>query len=179
MQSFKATDAAEKKFQDIAMPLLDAISLDRSAFVAGAYTCWILGDVLYVLKASPMAGVITQDAFRMGFYAIHDMFTRPGTFEFYLKVFRAIFGDSVEVTFTRPAPGKLEINVESLDIVQEPLMARRIVNNAYVYEALETSGGEEILFQGTQGIKNQSEMDALMRELYPAGVWVETTLIIT
>lgn len=179
MQNFKTSDLMEQKFREAGLPVLNNLVLARQELFAGAYTCYALGDVLYITKASPMSGIITQENFRMGFAAIHDLFTRPGTFEFYMDVFRAIFGDSVQVEFTRPAPGKLLINVESLDAVEYPLLGRSIVDNTYIYDNVVARDGDLIVGQGTQGIKTQQEMDALMREITPAGGWIVTTLVIT
>ncbi len=176
MQNFKDTDDKEAKIRDAALPFLEGLGVERDAFLAGAFTCFVLGDVLFELKISPLADSIPQDAFRASFYAIHNLFTRPGTFEFYLDVFRAIFGASVDVEFVIPEPGHLQINIESLSVLQEDFLARRIVNNVYVFDEVVDEDGDNIAFQEALGIKTQSEIDALVAELYPAGLIVEADL---
>lgn len=178
-QAFKANDQTEAKVVAVFSPTLDILNTDRDAFWEGSYTCFLLGDVLYALKRDPLAGVITQDTFRQSFFAIHDLFTRPGTFEFYLTVFRAIWGDDVDVTFDVSTPGVLLINIDALSIQLYDLLARRIVDNAYVDDTLVTEAGDTIQAAVSSGIKTQNETDALLNELYPAGLWVVTTLVVS
>src|SRR5690606_40936008 len=102
MQAFKETDEKEEKVVATAFPVLDLISNDRTDFFDGAYEAFPLGDVLFDLNRDPLAGVVTREIFRSSFFAIHQLFTRPGTFEFYLDVFRAVWGDGVEVEFSIP-----------------------------------------------------------------------------
>src|SRR5690606_13222941 len=90
----------------------------------------------------PLVGVITRETFRSSFFAIHQLFTRPGTFEFYLDVFRAVWGDDVEVEFSIPQSGVLQINIEALDVQLSIAAARRIVNNSYVYDEIILQGGD-------------------------------------
>ncbi len=176
MQLFKESDAKEVKVRDCVLPLLQNLGVERDAFYNGAYTCFEFGDVLIALNASPLADTISAEAFRTGFFAIHELFTRPGTFEFYLEVFRAIFGDDVDVEFVVPAPGRLQINIESLTTLTADFLSRSIVDNVYERDEVVDHDGFNIAFQGTVGIKTQSEMDALMVELHPAGLFVETDL---
>lgn len=176
LQKFKENDVKEGKVRDIALPLLSLLGTDRDAFFEQAYEASPLGQVLYNLKASPLARAISEANFVMAFSAIHKLFTRPGNFEFYLEVFRLIWGEDVDVEFVVPAPGKLIINVEALAISLDFLMARTIVDNAYVYDEFVDENGDNIMAQVTSGIKTQSEADALIYEFYPAGLWVQINL---
>lgn len=178
MKAFKETDLVEKKVRDIALPLLNILSGDRTQFFNEGYVAYPLGDVLFDLRRDPLAGVITKEVYRISFPAIHDLFTRSGTFEFYMDVFRSIWGENVEVVFTIPSPGVLQINVEALDSQTELFMARRVENDVYFFDEVMDHEGDNLVFQGTQGIKTQGEIDALINELHPAGVYVETTLVI-
>lgn len=178
LQRFKENDLTEKKYIDAMMPALTGIGASLDEFWEDAYECYLLGDVLYELGRDPMSGVITQDIYRQSFPAIHQLFTRPGTFEFYLTVFRSIWGDAVDVTFAIPSPGVLTINAEVLDIGTFDFVAREIVDNAYQYNPVVDEASDFIQFRDTVGIKNQSEIDALMNELSPEGVIVITTLTV-
>lgn len=179
MQAFKETDEKEAKVAATFTPLLDLLSSDRDTMYDEAFSAYPLGDIFVALNNSPLARAIPADAFRKSFFAIFDLFTRPGTFEFYLTVFRAIFGEEVEVTFSVPAPGKLNINIESLNELLETFSARSIVDDAYIYDDVIDHDGDFIAFQGSQGIKTQAELDALMKELQPAGIFVTATLTLT
>lgn len=177
LQRFKENDVTEAKFIAVAMPILELLGEDRNQFFTEAFTCFLLGDVLYELDRDPMAGVITQEIFRESFPAIHQLFSRPGTFEFYLTVFRSIWGSEVEVEFIVPSPGVLQINIEAIDIAGFTLLLREIQDDQYVYSELIDHEGDLIMVQDKVGTKSQAEIEALMNELSPYGIFVETSLI--
>lgn len=179
MQYFKETDAKERKMAAIASSFLELLSSDRSEFYENAYTCYALGDVFVALNNSPLANAMPPDAFRKAYFAIHELFTRPGTFEFYLTVFRAIFGEGVNIEFVVPASGQLEINIQSLNMQLDIFGARKIINNAYTYDEIVDHDGDYIAFQGVQGIKTPEEVAAIMIELQVAGVFTTATLTFT
>ena len=178
LQAFKDNDLIEPKVRDAILPFLNLRDSELDEFFLGAYECYVLGDVMY-LTGHPMSGVIPQDVFRMSFPSIHQLFTRPGTFEFYLDVFRAVWGEDVAITFTVPAPGKLEIDIAALTVTPYTALFREIVDNAYVFTEWVDHVGDNIIFQGSQGIKTQAEAEALVNEFRPAGIWAVTTLTIT
>ncbi len=178
LQAFKETDLVEPKVRDAILPFSNLRDSELDEFFLGAYECFILGDVLY-LTGHPLSGVIQQDVFRMSFPAIHELFTRPGTFEFYLDVFRSVWGEDVEIEFMVPAPGVLQINIDALVVIEYTALFREIVDNVYVFSEWVDDEGDNIIFQGTQGIKTQEEAEALVNEFRPAGIWTETTLSIS
>lgn len=176
LQRFKENDETEAKVIATAMPVLDALGVHHDEFFIGADTSHGLGAVLYDLDRDPMSGVITRDVYVKSFPAIHQLFTRPGTFEFYLAVFRSIWGDTVTITFDVPAPGVLTINAVVLDLDDFVLAAREIFNNLYEFNEIIDQEGDNIEVRDTIGIKTESEIDALMNELAPEGIFVVTTL---
>lgn len=178
-QRFKENDESEAKVISVALPSLNALGIARDEFEVGAFTCFKLGEVLFDLERDPVAGVITREVFIKAFYGIHALFTRPGTFEFYLEMFRAIFGEDVDVEFTVPGPGQLSININSLFLEGFNLVARAVVDGDYEYYPLITSDtGDYILAQGVAGIRTQGEIDALMAEVAPSGIYTICTLTV-
>lgn len=177
LQPFKPNDISEPRVAGCLIPILEPLEDERDLFFADAYNAKPLGEVLYELGRDPLVGVITEEIYADSFPAIHELFTRPATFEYYLTVFRAIFGENVNVTFSVPAPGKLLINADALDPETFRILARRIVDDAYLYNLVITTDTEDyITAVGTQGIKTQNEMDALIFELSVAGIWTVCTL---
>ncbi len=177
IQRFKPNDAIETKTLAAITPTLDALVEDHDDLYEGAFTAADLGDVLFNLDRDPMAGVIDATTFRQSFWAIHTLFTRPGTFEFYLTVFRAIWGDDVDVEFTVPGNGKLQIGVSgTLTPELSPLMFREVVGTSYLYHNFVTQDGDTIQAQGFQGLKSQADADRLIGELAVQGVYTTLTL---
>ncbi len=179
LKPFRANDEKEPKFVAAALPTLAVQGDWRDTFFSEAYDAAPLGDVLYTLDRHPMAhGVLTPEIFRTCFWAINQIFTRPGTFEFYLTVFRAIWGDAVAIEFTNSTPGILGINISGIEGATSNLIFREIVSDVYVHSNWVDEDGDQLLAQVTTGTKNQSEVDALINEISPVGVLVTATLII-
>lgn len=178
-QRFKENDENELIMINLALPTLAALGVARDDMEVGAFECFKLGGVLWDLGRDPMADVITRELFASSFFAIHQLFTRPGTYEFYLEVFRAVFGPDVDVEFVNPDPGVLEINIDAEDLTTFRLQARQIVDGEYVYYDLVTSdGGDFIMGQGTSGARTQAEIDALINEISPNGIFTTCTLVV-
>ncbi len=176
-QRFKENDPTELDIIGLALPTLTELGLERDALFLGAFTCFLLGDVLYEEMRDPLANVITQEVYRESFPAIHDLFTRPGTFEFYLDVFHKIFPADTAIEFVIPGPGILEINIDATTFQTVYLMARRIEDDAYVYENLVTSDtNDKITGRVVKGIKTQDEVDGLIVEISAYGVFTTATL---
>lgn len=176
-QRFKGDDT-ELKFEASAEPLLSAIGTELNAMDAGAFNAMPLGDALHNLKASPLARAIKQSIFRTCFNDIFSAFVYAGSFEGYITVFKKIFGETAVIEFTVPAPGKLLINIEAT-LEEFNFVARRIVSGAYVFDNVIYEDGDgtgNILFRNFKGFESQYELEKMLFELVPGGVYTEITL---
>lgn len=179
MQRFKENDATEPEVYNLLLPMLETIGLDRDTFLEDAYLTHGLGGAIFDLAMDPISDVVTRDVYVEGYPAIHELFTRPGTFEFYLSVFRKIFADDVDVQFEIPGPGQLNIVVSAVTYQTFNLTAREIVDDVYVYSKLVTSDlNEYIMTQGVKGIKTQEEISGLLTEISAYGVFTTVELVI-
>lgn len=174
-QYFKG-DALEKKFDGTGEPILTAIEGQRDDFLEGAYATGPLGDVIFDSGRSPLSNAISRDIFRIAFREIFDAFVQVGTFEAYLTVFRKIFGDDVVVEFTVPAPGKLEIDIEAAGVELTNFITRYIEDNKYIYDQIVDEEGDNIVFQSIKGFTSQYELEQMLFEMVPAGVYTEISL---
>lgn len=175
MQYFKG-DELEVKFYEAGKEILDQVSLQKDLFFAGAYETAPLGDMIYETERAPLAKAIDPLIFRDAFKEIFDAFVTAGSFESYLTVFRKIFGETVDVTFVVPAPGKLEINIEADELELSEFVARYISENQYVFDEMIDDEGDNIVLQTVKGFESQYELEQMLRELVPAGVWTEISL---
>ncbi len=177
MEYFKG-DELELKFYNAAAPTLDDLSADKDDFAAGAYSAAPLGDVLYESGRSPLANAIAQDIFRIAFKEIFEAFVVAGSLESYLTVFRKIFGEDVDVTFTIPALGKLLIDIEADEAELTNFVAKEIVDNDYQLNEVIDDEDDNIAFQTIKGFESQYELEQMLFELVPAGIYTEITLTI-
>lgn len=179
MQKFK-NDDIENKYIASGSPIMDLLTIAKDEFFDGAYSCGPLGDLLHNIARSPLADAIAPDIFRTSFNTIYNAFVTAGTFESYLTVFADIFGADVGVTFTVPAPGKLDIDIVAQDLTEDDFVARHIEFDAYLYDDViwydQTPDNGNIVFQSVKGFKTQYELEQMLFELVPDGVYTTITL---
>lgn len=175
MQYFKGDDK-EKQMVDSAKPTLDILSASKSEFLADAYKCAILGDLLYETGRAPLANAIAKNIFRISFSEIFEAFTVAGSFESYLTVFRKIFGEEVEIEFTVPAPGKLNIDIIASGVEESEFISRYIEDNEYFFDDIIDDEGDDIVFQTVKGFTSQYELEQMLFEMVPAGVYTDIDL---
>ena len=170
-------DAIEKKFDSSAKPLLDILGAERDDFLENAYTAYGLGAALWDENLTPLSNAIDRDIFMQSFSAIFDAFVVAGSAESYLTVFRKIFGEDVEVTFTVPAPGKLTMDILAQGVELTNFVAREIANDNYVFANVITQDGlDNIVFQSIKGFTSQYELEQMLTEMVPAGIVPTITL---
>lgn len=177
MQFFKG-DELERKVYEVGRTIFDELSLQRTEFYNQAYDNHILGELIWDSGRSPLANAIPRDIFREAFTEIFNTFRIAGTFESYLDIFRKIFGNDVQVEFDVPAPGKLIINIEAQGIELYDLITRYIENNTYFFDDIIDDEGDEIVLQGIKGMESQYEVEQMLFELVPAGIFTDINLTI-
>lgn len=178
VQMFKKGDQEELKFFNSSSPVLSDLELSRDEFFNNCYTCFVLGEVIFDGNFSPLVNAVPRDIFRKTFADIFDSFVVAGSFESYLSVFRKVFGASVDVTFTVPAPGKLQIDIIADTLVLETFIARRIEGNQYIFDDIIDDQSETIVFQAVEGLESQYELEQMLFEMVPAGIFTDINLTI-
>ena len=178
MPQFFKGDAEERRYYNSGQPIMSDLSTQKDLFFDDAYACFILGELLYDTNRAPLANAIRRDIFRESFSTIFDAFLLAGSFEAYLTVFRKIFGDDVDVEFTVPAPGKLQIDIVAAGFELSDFLARRIEANTYVYDEVIDDEGDNIAFQSVKGFTSQYELEQMLFEMVPDGIYTEITLAV-
>jgi hypothetical protein len=175
MQYFKG-DAKELQMYAAGAAALDQVALQLDLFIDGAFETYPLGDLLFDNDLAPLSNAIPREIFREAFVEIFDAFIGVGSFEAYLTVFRKIFGDDVVVEFTVPAPGKLNIDIEATGIELHDFITRYIENNEYVLDEIVDEVDDNIVFQTLKGFQTQYELEQMLFEMVPAGIFTQITL---
>lgn len=175
MDYFKG-DADEIKFVNTGANLFNQIEQEKDDFFDGAYACFVLGEILHDSGRVPLANAIPRSIFRESFTNIFDAFLEAGTFEGYLTVFRDIFGETVDVTFTVPAPGRLQIDIVADGIVEENLIGREIVADEFVNSEILDQTSDNIVGSLIKGFNSQYELEVMLNEMVPAGIFTEISL---
>ncbi len=175
MQFFKG-DETELKFYNSLASVFDAVSSHKTDFFNNAFAASPLADMIFDSGRSPLTNAIVRDIFRLTFKEIFDAFVVAGTFESYLTVFRKIFGSDVVITFTVPGPGQLAIDIDATGTELSPFVARRIEDNAYIFEHVVDHLGNRIVFQTIKGFQSQYELEKMLFELVPGGIFTTISL---
>jgi hypothetical protein len=174
-QYFKG-DSLEIKFDAAGEVLISNIALQLDAFLADAYESQPFGDIIFADGRSPLANAISQDIYRETFNEVFSQFSVAGSFESYISVFEKIFGDSVDITLTVPGDGRLQIDIIAEGVDLNDAVARRIENNQYVLDELIDYEDDNIAFQKIKGFQSQYELEQMLFEMVPAGVFTEISL---
>ncbi len=176
MTQFFKGDATELKYFDSAAPIVDLLGDQKTTFFDEAFECFVLGETLYDAGRAPLTNAIPRAVFRQSFAAIFDAFVSAGTFESYLTVFRAIFGEDVDVTFTVPAAGKLNIDIVASSEGLFDFIANSVVGSVFVEDEVVDESGDNIAFQTLQGLETEYEVEQMLFELVPAGIFTQISL---
>lgn len=177
MQYFKGDDL-EKKIDLVTYQIEQDFSDQKNLFFTEAYECFALGDIIWDSGRSPLANAIPKNVFREAFSTLFDSFTFAGSFEGYLEVFRKVFGDSVTVEFTVPAPGKLNIDIIADSVQLDEFITRYIESNQYVFDEIIDDEGDNIVFQSFKGLESEYELNQMLFEMVPNGIYTEISLTI-
>lgn len=177
MQTFKG-DGVELNFYEVGRELFDELSFQRDIFFNEAYECYELGQMIWENQFSPLANAIRDEVFRASFSSIFESFTFAGSLESYLTVFRNVFGDDVDVTFTVPDPGKLQIDIVASSVQLDVFISRYIENNEYFFDEMIDDENDTIVFQSFKGLESEYELNQILFEMVPAGIYTEITLTI-
>lgn len=175
MKYFKGDDL-EKKFYEVARTLFNSLSDQRAEFFSGAYESYKLGELIHDNELVPIASSIQRSIFREAFQSIFETFLEAGSFEGYLEIFKKIFGDTVDVTFTVPAAGRLQIDIVADGIVLDNIVGREIVDDEYVSYPLVDENNDFVVGQSIKGFETQYEVEQMLFELVPQGIFTEITL---
>jgi len=176
---FKPNDNRDQKFNAIFDDLETGINADLNTFFQQAYASYRLGEIIWDNKLDPIAPVLSRDVYRTSFNAIHNLFTRPATYEFFLDVFRAMWGADVDVVFTIVKPGQLKIEIFGSTPAYNEILYREIVGPSYIYDEIITEDGDSITAQESSGPQTVDELLMIMSELGANGIYYSPLVLIT
>lgn len=175
MQFFKGDDL-EIKMETCGDQIATQLSGQKDAFFTDCYNSFPLGDLIYTIGASPLSNAIIQSVFRESFNDVFNAFSTAGCFESYISVFQKIFGADVDVEFTVPAPGELEIDITATGLEVSDFVARHIVGIDYILDTVITEASDTIEFRTVKGFQTQYELEQMLFELVPSGIYTVITL---
>lgn len=175
VQNFKG-DASELKMQDVGNPILDLTDAALDDFYINGFDASPFLLMLYDEGRMPFSERINRDAFVDFVKQALINFPVIGTFESYLFVLKAVFGENTEIRFTVTGPGLLSIEVEAVANTEFQFVAREFVSGAYVYYEVIDFEGDLLIFRGVAGIDTEYELVLLFSEIMPAGITPDISL---
>ncbi len=174
-QNFKG-DATELKMQLAASAPFDLCSAALDQFFAGGYDSSDFLLMLYDAGRMPFSDRVPRDSFVSFIAEAIPNFPVTGTFEAYIFILDAIFGDQTEVEFDVPSAGKLEMIVNAAASLDFDFQGREFSDSVYTTFEIVTMDDETIQFTGISGIDSEAELTQLLAELIPAGIWPDIAL---
>lgn len=177
IEKFKESDALEDRVNTVFD--LSAIDASLSSFFLNCYKSTKLGYALYDAQVDAFAISSSRALYALAFNAIHENAEFQGTFSFWTKTFRAIWGENVDIVFDVPSKGVLNVEISGLEIENAYANYREIVDGGYVYDNILTQAGDFLIFQTSKGIKRQDQVDRIVFEIGCYGIYTEVTLILS
>ena len=176
MSEYFKGDQDEKNYHEVGREFITNLGFDRETFFDEAYSCQRLGEILHESKRVPLANAIPIEVFKESFKSIFGSFLEAGSFYGYLNVFADIFGPTVDVTFTVPAPGKLEIDIVADSVAEYLFATNEIEGDIFTSNNIVDQEDDNIIFRLVKGFKSQYEVEQMLFEMVPAGIFTEITL---
>ena len=173
VQYFKG-DETELKFYNSAAPLMDATSADLSAFSEDAYLAADFLLMLYDAGRFPFSDRVPRAAFVSFIKGCISNSNFIGTYESYIFLVKSIFGADSEVFFEETDPGVLNMTVSTTSSVAFDF----VVLDGSTITTLLTAEGETLSLFGIAGIENEAELNALLAEFVPAGIYPNIELVL-
>ena len=160
----------------VAEPILSLASQSKDQMFSegGSATPYLL--MLYDEGRMPFSDRVPRDSFAAFVREAIDRFPFTGTFESYIFILEKIFGTGSGVLFDIPAPGKLEMLVNAAASLEFDLVAREFIDGAYVISNLVDHDDNLLQARGLSGIDSEYELQTLLAELIPLGIFPDITL---
>lgn len=177
MQWFKGDDD-ELVIFGMPAETINFIGGSLTEFFDDCYNCVPMGELLWDNDLVPLKNAIKREIFIGSFQEIFNAWALAGTFESYITVFKKIFGDEVQVTFTVPAPGKLEIDIVTTGVQIKDFVARRIFENQFVYDLVKDLDGNQFVFTSVKGFESEFELKQMLYATVPNGIFTTVSLTI-
>lgn len=173
VQYFKGDDQ-ELKFYESAAPLMDATSADLSRFSEGAYTAADFLLMLYDEGRFPFSDRVPREAFVAFILGCISNSNFIGTYESYIFLVQSIFGAQSLISFDETDPGVLNMTVSTSSSLAFDFV---VLDGSTIY-SLVTAEGETLSLFGIAGIENEAELNALLAEFVPAGIYPNIELVL-
>lgn len=174
-QKFKGDDT-ELKMEAAARTAFDVCSVSLDEFNAGAFSAADFLLMLYDEGRAPFSDRVPRDSFVEFMREAIGSFQFTGTFDNYLFIIEAVFGEGSTVLFDVPDPGKIEMLVNASSSYEFTLQVRSFVDGAYQVFDLVDQDGNNIAGSGISGIDSEYKLNLLLSELTPAGISPDVTL---
>lgn len=174
-QKFKG-DTSELAMEAAGATAFDLVSLAQDRFFDGCYETEDFLLSLYDNGRMPFSDRVPRDAFVSFIKQAIPNFPFTGTFEAYIFIIKSIFGADAEILFEVPAAGQLEIVINSSASLEFDWIATEFVDGSYINYEMTTMDGDFLQFRGISGITSQAQLNQLLSELIPAGIYPSITL---
>lgn len=169
-QLFKG-DENELKYYAAGLPAFQATSDSLDEMYDGAFDAAPFLLMLYDEDRIPFSQRVNRNAFVDFIRQTLKLFPFIGSFDTYLFILSAIFGEQSEIFFEVPAPGKLSISVNATSTLEFEFIGREPNGlGGYTLFNVSDSLGNDLIFRGVSGIETEYDLELLFSEIMPVGI---------
>lgn len=165
-EKFKG-DVQELKFENAGKPAFDQTGVALDEFYAGGYDASPFLLMLYDEKRVPFYDRIERKVFVDFYKEALKRYGFSGSFDSYIFVLKAIFGELSDIFFEIPNPGVLNIDISSASTLDFDFIARDVSGN--IFDMIDNEGNI-LTFRGIAGIETAYELELLFSEIMPCGI---------
>jgi hypothetical protein len=176
-QYFKG-DATEIKYYQSGSDIMDLQAGFLDEFFEGAFDNAVFLLMLYDEGRMPFSDRIPREAFISFLIECIANVNFIGSYESYIFLITRIFGAGSSVFFEETAPGVLTLTASATNTIDYDFVVREVIDGEYVVSELVTELDEQLIFAGFPGIESEAELNQLLSEFVPAGIYPDITLII-
>lgn len=174
-QYFKG-DSNELAIEAAGLPAFDACSVELDSFFENCYEAADFLLMLYDAGRMPFSQRVGRDDFVTFLNKAMPNFPVTGTFEAYILLLSAIFGELSLIEFDVTDPGKISILVNASDAILSTAIARELDGGDYIDSPLVTDDDENIVYVSIPKIDSEDKLKKLLSEIIPAGIVADIQL---
>lgn len=175
-QYFKG-DANEIKMDTVGSEIMDISGHALDQFFDEGFLAADFLLMLYDEGRMPFSDRIPREAFIAFLVECIANANFIGTYESYIFLIQSIFGADSIIFFEETDPGVLTMTVSASNSVTFEWVGREF--NGVSYDSIEMvdDTGDRLAFSGFPGIDSEAELQQLLAEFIPAGIWADISLI--
>ena len=164
-------DEIHRAVHDIALTVKEQTELDELViWISDAYKNHQLGQMLHESNSFELGAYLKEAFIREKYDLVVEAFAHLGTYEAYILLLKATFGEDITIVFTNPSAGVLNVTVDNYGVDGDNLTTQ-------VPDNLTTQVPENLVTRKIDSLLSPKEMELLLQQMVPEGIFATFTFL--